>query len=121
MKNEFIPYGEAIALKELGFDEQCLFVYLSKDNIKLNCGFSNYPKDLYPNAINTPLYQQVFRWFREKHNFDSHISPAGYYGYMFIIISVIEKHNNEGWTYEEAELACLRKLIKIVKNEPSVN
>ena len=28
MEKEFIPYKQALALKELGFDEPCLFLYI---------------------------------------------------------------------------------------------
>ena len=36
MKNEFIPYEQALALKELGFDELCFGGYYSnQDNVNL--------------------------------------------------------------------------------------
>jgi hypothetical protein len=33
IEQEFIPYEQALALKELGFDEPCLFWYNLSDNI----------------------------------------------------------------------------------------
>ena len=32
MKREFVPYELALKLKELGFDEPCLFLYNSTDD-----------------------------------------------------------------------------------------
>ena len=35
MEKESIPYTEALALKELGFDEHCLFAYNQDDGNRL--------------------------------------------------------------------------------------
>ena len=114
MKNEFIPYEEALALKELGFDEKCLFNWVqTMKGWKLDVG---QWKD-----ISAPLYQQAFRWFRDKHklhpeivvqlgfkHWNAHILPHGDW---------LPTTAKTGWeTYEEAELECLRKLIEI-KNQ----
>jgi hypothetical protein len=53
MNKEFIPYEQALELKELGFDEPCIAIWI--DTIPL------------------PLYQQVFRWFREKYDLCSFV------------------------------------------------
>ena len=110
MDKEFIFYEQALALKELGFDEPCMS---SRD--------MNNGKGL----IQIPLYQQAFRWFREKHNhvgFIQLVEPeyGGEYGYVIYYnpnhLSV--HHWNKGFkTYEEAESACLDKLIEVVKNK----
>jgi hypothetical protein len=114
MTKEFIPYEQALALKELGFDEPC-FAYYGEINggeimLFLKKNFDN--QALYFLA---PLKQQVFRWFREKQNIDNCISysriedNSWYYQYY--------KSGLVGGfkTYEEAELACLKELIEIVK------
>lgn len=71
MKNEFIPYEQAIELKKLGFDEPCMAGY-DKDFIdKLYIGFTEDDGVLSFNAeyyILAPLYQQAFRWLHEKLN-----------------------------------------------------
>ena len=66
-----------------------------------------------------PLYQQVFRWFRKKHKLSHDVDEyadgdytAGIYKNHFV---VWETDNHV--TYEEAEMACIRELITIVKNE----
>jgi len=110
MNKEFVPYEQALALKELGFDEPCMS---SRD---MNNG---------EGLIQLPLYQQAFRWFREKYKliaypqwridntWDITIQQLDGYGLLSgqTTLSVIKKS-----TYEEAESACLDKLIEIVKN-----
>jgi len=60
----------------------------------------------------------VLRWFREKHNikpcFDWHPTEEYRYCIYYSVNTYFQKCDFE--TYEEAELACLDKLIEIVKN-----
>ena len=142
MKNEFIPYEQALALKELGFDEPCFSIYHSKDK-----SFSwHHHIDHINNEpalesgefnISAPLYQQAFKWFREKHQLYSEIlldkttEPKFCFGISKFIGNpndLSEREwdwenipNDDNWglyrKYEEAELACLKKLIEIVKKQ----
>jgi hypothetical protein len=118
MKNEFVPYGIALAMKELGFDEACIFYY-APDAITISkpttgvCSSDRY------GIIASPLYQQAFRWFREEHGL--HNVPLGFTDNKGQVIYHIGKPTEEPYkkkdtykTYEEAELDCLRKLIEIV-------
>lgn len=125
MNKEFIPYEQALELKQLGFDEPCMAAYVL-GQFYFKGDNHVYGSEDIPN-INAPLYQQAFRWFREKHDLFGCIdlqacSPS----YWFIRIDKIEindylyhseDENVKYNTYEEAELACLRKLIEIVKNK----
>lgn len=117
MEKEFIPYEEALALKELGFDRNC-FAWYNSERSALSIGES-WRSGL--NSIITPTYSQAFRWFREKYNLSSQVES--YYLKEWFYFFKIEGTNrnyagNDGYNfYEEAELACLRKLIEIVKNE----
>jgi len=127
MTKEFIPYEQALALKELGFDESCLAYY---NNYKPK---NNHPRGLVisgnqdhnietegDNLIcSAPLYQQAFRWFREKYRLDG--KPEYFLNnfYCFIINDMKQEDTSrrlftEFPSYEEAELECLKKLIKIV-------
>jgi len=128
MIKEFIPYQQALALKELGFDELCLTYYNydmkieRSDDWAFGCTLED-KRDR--NECLAPLYQQAFRWFREKHKLESIVVPSGNSegktnGYYFEIIFDFSKDNIESDSYpsyEEAELACIDKLIKIVKNK----
>jgi hypothetical protein len=115
MNKEFIPYEQALELKELRFDEPNYFLkwYDSKGEIREGLGLGE---------VKAPLYQQAFRWFREKYNIDGfvRIEPLNE-KYGFVIYNR-EKDNFKEFSAdytktEEAELACLKKLIEIVKNK----
>ena len=95
MNKEFVPYEQALALKELGFNEPCL-AYCQKSAIignetilppifsvntndegwvKLDklqgVDWNNYSKQVPYYSL--PLYQQAFRWFREKYELNFYI------------------------------------------------
>ena len=131
MKQEFVPYELAVKLKALGFDEPCLGLYYpnGKFNIKeqngLNCDSdkNSYLDSLGNSAgfCTAPLYQQVFRWFREEYNLNSFVIDSKSYNWYFNINDTIKDDVVSEVlyfkTYEEAELACLTKLIEIVENK----
>ena len=132
MNKEFVPYKEAIALKELGFNEPCITWYFdTRVDIKLYPesqpgsglslkGFKNSHKKIGITDCTAPLYQQAFRWFREKYKIHCFITHGLIYSF-----SINGKHYEDypnyedNWFrfYEEAELGCLRKLIEIVKDD----
>ena len=121
IEKEFIPYELALDLKELGFDETCFSYYEGESFSNHLCLMEHNGKDDY--IISAPLYQQAFRWFREKHNLDLSINTV-YTGYNELttknysaVVDDCGSFTNVGFykTYEEAELACLKKLIEIVK------
>ena len=123
MKNEFIPYEQALALKELGFDESCLGHY---DIEGLKVSYDRYlnsenKNSLFPHPsitnnpkISAPLYQQAFRWFRDKcrlnHFIEIDVDCGPNYYNAYVLCSLVYHGNN----YEEAELACLKKLIELL-------
>jgi hypothetical protein len=119
MKNEFVTYEVALALKELGFDEECFGYYvittllITTDNV--------YDSKEIP-VIKAPLKQQVFRWFREKYNYNHsiifHKHPFGTNDYQYMILLEDDEYVEVNFnTYEEAENACIDKLIEIVKQQ----
>ena len=122
MKKEFIPYEQALALKELGFDEPCFGMYCEGVFYKLYPNMGNdIPNDIY-REVDAPLYQQAFRWFREKYGFIYEVnvySTSDGYSYSFKILckkyTPYIEANNCWLTYEEAELECLKGLIEMVK------
>jgi hypothetical protein len=126
MNKEFVTYAEALALKELGFDKICFGRFNNEGNLVI----AHTEKYIISNGVDrskfftlAPLYQQCWRWFREKYGLEGVIQQAKDFTWYRWEIS---QYNEDGkayvadWyeykTYKEAELACLDKLIKIVKN-----
>lgn len=127
MEKEFVPYQEASALKELGFYEYCMGACYYEFKDKGNTHVLLHTPDEYDSksGVDAPLYQQAFRWFREKHDISYQITRhKGINDPSYIYYSVTICN---GWKkplvlstprdYEEAELACLRKLIQIIKEK----
>ena len=161
LDKEFIPYEQALALKELGFDEPCLAYYTTTNDVAIDkegnktnfillssklrgelVGHGSVKNSLFKwlkendktsgelytlsNSMTAPLYQQAFRWFREKYNIDSMIQPTYSTKYKYRIFHIEDKikvqiygeyMGKEFKSYEEAKLACLIKLIQIVKEK----
>ena len=120
MNKEFCTYSQSIALKELGFDEPCIKYYWT-DGMFVK-GYEdpfNYNKR--DNVISAPLYQQAFRWFRGKYDITQTIARDGSLAkegrWAYTIIADLIYFNDGYFTYEEAESACLDKLIEICKNK----
>jgi hypothetical protein len=116
MTQEFIPYEQALALKELGFDELCIATYDEDEYFE----FLDFEQSYYTipsKLIQAPLYQQAFRWFREKHNLHSYIEGA-YPWFRYYVNSDDDRWEGFKYlTHEEAESACLDELIEIIKNK----
>ena len=119
MEKEFLQYTEALALKELGFDEPCICGY-SKSNEKLEI-YSRFlvTKDSF--TVDAPTFSQAFRWFREKYQLHSTITSISQESWQWHIQKPGQQlgklYNEDFYTYEEAELECLKKLIEIVKEK----
>jgi hypothetical protein len=74
-EKDFVPYEQALALKELGFDEPCMCFYNNRKELKV---YHNVDKDwdtlehqllgnskiTLPNTYSAPTFSQAFRWFR---------------------------------------------------------
>jgi len=128
MEKEFIPYELALELRQLGFDEPCLAYWDDDKVFNLN---EEYLKgtDMDSTWLTAPTYSQAFRWFREKHNLEYQIMKSANGNYSAVIHlntqEYLEKISTlhhacvdevvDCYSYEEAELDCLIKLIEIVK------
>ena len=152
MEKEFVTYKQALALKELGFDEPCLLslswingynTYTEKSNepkawissnVEIKYDFSQFKvdfKDVYHVEIQIPLYQQAFRWFREKHGLLHDITLTlnindeleSFYILIHKLNGLVMNEDDDielnvkTTNKEEAESACLDKLIEICKNK----
>ena len=116
MNKEFIPYEQALELKELGFNENCLAFYNFEERLMpIDTDFTNF-RELSDDLIKAPLYQQAFRWFREKHNIYCSI---GIYNNSVITANVAQP-TQITWvldspTFEQAQNDSLNKIIEVVK------
>jgi hypothetical protein len=141
IENEFIPYEQALAFKELGFDEPCLAFFWNTGKFYTTVEYphsieyhkQNQLGDYNYDSTSAPTYSQAFRWFRKEYKLHSHISLGisdeqdrsglEYDEYIYVIegLNGLDYDNyGESLFYktpEEAELACLRKLIEIVKKD----
>ena len=137
MYKEFIPYEQALELKELGFDEGCFGYYVLtetrdykngleiRNEIELNT-LNGYRVNDDESQTTAPLYQQAFRWFREKHGLYhfigldvmnmSSLDDINKFAFKTAIFnSKMDGYDAGNYkSFEEAELACLKKLIQIV-------
>jgi hypothetical protein len=114
MEKEFVPYDQALALKELGFDEPCFGRYDGKGKNKGKIWYEmpNRGQETIPvGDVLAPLYQQAFRWFRDTYDL-KFLIEWDYDHYNAVVLRLLLKKFN---TYEEAEQECLKKLIEIVK------
>jgi hypothetical protein len=136
MEKEFVPYEPTLALKDIGYQNPnpiggyrggAIFYY-DKGSELFYDGLPMYSSSYHEGQIIAPLYQQVFRWFRENHKLVCLPEPTGSWRYSCHYRS--EDKDGKHWvgylrdkenkiifydSYEEAELACLKKLIEIAK------
>jgi len=116
MKKYFVSYAQAVALKELGFDENCFATFDSDKWFEVQDFEQNY--DTFPShIIAAPLKVQVFEWFREKYKIQSLIQEYLLNTYMYTIDDGINSDTSVvGFeTYEEAESEAIDKLIELLK------
>jgi hypothetical protein len=142
MEKEFVPYQESLELRDLRFDEPCFGAYgawgfmssndvnsLSDEVTQEDLNNKSYTEE--DGVCLAPLYQQAFRFFREKFNLEYQIIKSASDSYSAVIHlntreyldKILTLYNAcvaevvDCYSYEEVELDCLRKLIEIVKNK----
>jgi hypothetical protein len=119
---DFTLHPEAFELKQLGFNEPCFKFYIETGEL-IPASYSKegtvYPSnsDLLPEWTASPTYSQAFRWFREKYGLFGQVNIHTYFIYNISNgdFKMVNEYDKLFETYEEAELACLKKLIEVVK------
>jgi hypothetical protein len=128
MTREFVNYEQALALKELGFDEPCLGYFENQDmnlvinfnNLPLNEEQSKRPKlyiidnrnSVLPQwATTAPLYQQAFKWLLDK---NKGLNITFYFDGSGVIDDPTPDNTNIMFRFNTLN-ECLIKLIEIVK------
>lgn len=139
MEKEFVPYELALRLKEFGFYCDCFGDYFKfgnqepfivTDDDRYRIEEDNEEEDVL--RVPAPTFSQAFRWFREKHSLLHELISCVENSWLITIVDLNSKSVNGVYmkrinlddideniptTYEEAELACLDKLIEIVENK----
>ena len=132
IEKEFVPYQESLELKSIGFDEPCFTFYPKEGKMgfdgkyhSIKEGYRNstvndiwikrYKKDF--ECVAAPTFSQCFRWFRKKYQTSPSIHCMSEQGNSWRYHIPNEGGERDFNTYEEAEMACLRKLIQIVKEK----
>jgi hypothetical protein len=147
MIKDFCTYEQSVALKELGFDEDCI-AYYDTDGLQISSHYwypgnknSSFPTPELTNnpKISAPLKSAVFRWFEEIHGLYKDLHPEFYIDGVNINWRILwpfdnEKRimdsknfprysgtmmygdNGEYKTQDDAESACIDKLIELIKN-----
>jgi len=141
IEKEFILYEQALKLKELGFNEPCFTSYDDKKRLRnpfdctedynesvtyiedTTCFVKNSELKL-EHWTTAPTYSQAFRWFRREHGLYSSINPEKLFPYDRVTgvnwnVNICGGDGNEigpsgTYSYDKAELACLKKLIELV-------
>ena len=146
MQKQFVNYGIALKLKELGFDEKCIaiydayqdnrLVYLSEDG--RNASGTIATNESMDFSCLAPLYQQVVDWFRETHCIFIEINVEDYFGtleesYSYqatckvvksgkldgIALVRDEQNNHIFYSYYKARENSILKAIELCQNKKS--
>lgn len=123
MEKHFATYEQSLALKELGFNEPCLYSYYQDGTIgsvlRQNGGSNLVNWNESNTLCSRPLKSQVFEWARKEYGYWSYIKEATKGTCRFYIEKFDEKFFNSDIinSYEESESGCIDKLIKLVKNK----
>jgi hypothetical protein len=128
LQKDFLPFELSLKMKQLGFDKPCLAKYITSDLVVKGCYKDSHiihalfeENEICEAHILVPTFSQAFRWFREKYDLKGHVEPVEYLDgtpdtYHWSIFNNCNSGNDQ-LTHEEAELACLVKLIDIVENK----
>lgn len=129
LEKEFVVYPLAYRMKKLDFDKPC-FGYFLSDGMFINEKISKQTGS----AVSAPTWQSAFDWFRKKYNLFSEIDLDSYKEPYLLKITIKQldetnyfvtnsyypncingKDTFSNKQYEEAELACLEKLLEIAE------
>ena len=139
LEEQFIPLKESFDMKELGFEDDCLAIHsinlmTENEDWELKIGGVWKNQELV-GSIKAPMYSQCFDFFRKKYNLYSEINLDSYKKPYSLKVTI--KHLDDTNTfvdkeyypysngigdidnkkYEEAEQACIDKLIEVCKNK----
>ncbi len=114
MEKELVPYVQSLQLKELGFNEPCFGYFDCERDFQ----FVPNKKKFLICEVARPTFSQAFTFFREKYGLyiqPNRIVDSEGIWYYFTISTKRTDVCEGSFIYEQAELACLEKVIEIVK------
>jgi hypothetical protein len=119
-EKDIISFDQALKLCSLGFDEPTFCMYEIENRQLCLCYLDEEGLYMPDKDLHAPTKSQVFRWFREKYELVSWVSLGSQNSreYIFGILTdstFIGSWNTNFSTYEEAENACIDKLIELAK------
>lgn len=121
MTQYFVPYKLSIELRNLGFDEKCMATTDETQYIHIK-GTKSLPRgSMCYDTVSSPLYDQAFDWFREKHGLISYLHPfalledTNLWCYEITNFKINFDEDRNLKSYQEARQACLEKLIEIAQ------
>jgi hypothetical protein len=104
MEKEFVPYEQAVELKELGFDEPCfgnhtetdfydykggVGVKITKHIVLSNInGVRNYNQE---GQVSAPTFSQAFRWLYQKLGIEKGVMPLDIESQQLLLKELIDK------------------------------
>jgi len=119
-EKDIVSFNQALELCSIGYDEPTFCMYEIENRQLCLCHIDEEGLYMPDKDLHAPTKIQVFRWFREKyglitsirHNKFPDMSGKQYY------FEYEYKNSYERYiTYEEAENACIDKLIEIAKQK----
>jgi hypothetical protein len=119
--DDFVLFGQATRLKNLGFNEPCMGYFTRhphfiRDNVA--------PQKGNDEIISAPTWRQAFKWLRDEYGVHGRISPSAdgknfYYMIhenIFVMLSNRICSLPSKWSlHEQAESSCLDRLLDIVE------
>ena len=126
IEKDVVSFQQAINLCMIGFNEKTLCAYEIENQELYLCHLDEEGLYMPEKDMPAPLRSQVFRWFREKklHNTFPSIIQTRNWATLYRIVewhpgndstSIITSDYYD--TYEEAENACIDKLIELAKQQ----
>ena len=146
INKDYVPYEQALSLKELGFDKPCyanMFDHSKPDiehghnriryyspehadnfNKEFDFGAENC-KDLF---VSIPLYSQALNWFEDEYSIFverrvatsvNEIMDIEYYlkSWRFPPIEIVFENPIDAFDRDKANITCIKKLIETVKEK----
>ena len=130
---EFLPYEQALSLKELGFNRFVLAYFQEREFFITNKGFDANKDNgdfLSLATQSAPLYQQAFDFFRDEYGLDGNVFIMNDDDKILWQFSIFRYEDvkegyydgiNDGLAANESiverRLSCIKKLIELVKNK----